>query len=573
MSGPAEAVWFGPAAAPLFGLLHLPDDGTARGGVLLAPPFGYEYTCAHRTFRVLAEHLADIGLAALRFDHTGTGDSGGASHELPDMRPWLAGTGHAADLLRSLGLTSVTAIGMRFGAAIALAAPDLNGVVLWDPVLSGREYLREMQLLGEASLARAPGLIRTPDWFGEKSGNVMLTESERARRAMEAVGIDLNAGLQASIEAHRAIPATSQLPLLVLTREDRPSARVRRLLASQAGVTFAEVGDQGALLDGESLEAHVPVDGIGQVCAWLDTRYEDRSRPVTTDGLSTHTTIPTAGHPLTERALRIGPSGLFGILSGEPAAAEQPVVICLNNSVDHHVGPGRLWVELARDLAAGGGAVLRLDLGGLGDSGGRTGQPVDRPYPLTVTADLLAAMETIDAPRGFVLVGSCSGGRNALSSSVLPDTRGVVAVNTALHVPLDVEQLISPDDPVPRRLRQINTDHRLQRQVVERIPPMLWRLRRTIGLGVDSETLLADLDADRVRALLVYGEDDFHRWKSKEILRSLTSRRGGAPFDLTTLRDLDHGLLLRSSRARLTGLIEEYLQGTFAPVGAPASRD
>ena len=53
----ATPLWFGPADRPLFGWLHVPDDGVVRGGAVLCPPVGYEAICAHRTFRVVAEEL------------------------------------------------------------------------------------------------------------------------------------------------------------------------------------------------------------------------------------------------------------------------------------------------------------------------------------------------------------------------------------------------------------------------------------------------------------------------------------------------------------------------------------
>ena len=73
----ARATWFGPEEGPLFGWLHWPDDGTARAGVVVCPPSGYEAVCAHRTLRVVAERLAERGFAVLRFDYDGTGDSAG----------------------------------------------------------------------------------------------------------------------------------------------------------------------------------------------------------------------------------------------------------------------------------------------------------------------------------------------------------------------------------------------------------------------------------------------------------------------------------------------------------------
>ena len=76
-------MWFGPDDERTFGWLHRPTDADAAGAVLLCPPLGYEYICAYRVYRLLAERLADEGFVVLRFDYHGTGDATGDSRD-PD---------------------------------------------------------------------------------------------------------------------------------------------------------------------------------------------------------------------------------------------------------------------------------------------------------------------------------------------------------------------------------------------------------------------------------------------------------------------------------------------------------
>jgi alpha/beta superfamily hydrolase len=71
----ATPIWFGPTDLPLFGWLHLPQE--ANAGVVLCRPIGLEALSAYRTYRCLAEKLADKGVVTLQFDYTGTGDSAG----------------------------------------------------------------------------------------------------------------------------------------------------------------------------------------------------------------------------------------------------------------------------------------------------------------------------------------------------------------------------------------------------------------------------------------------------------------------------------------------------------------
>ncbi len=114
-----------------------------------------------------------------------------------------------------------------------------------------------------------------------------------------------------------------------------------------------------------------------------------------------------------ERGIRFGSDGnLVGILA-EPdppaAAAHRPAVLLHNVGFGHRVGPHRLNVELARELAARGFASLRFDLSGLGDSDPRAspGSPVD--VGVQDLGDAMAWLTRRRAIDHFALVGMCSG--------------------------------------------------------------------------------------------------------------------------------------------------------------------
>ena len=84
---PIEAdlpLYFG-ADAELFGL-YQPADASAGKAVLLCPPLGQEQIRCHRLYRQLAHALAAEGIAVLRFDYYGCGDSAGASDEVDWQR-------------------------------------------------------------------------------------------------------------------------------------------------------------------------------------------------------------------------------------------------------------------------------------------------------------------------------------------------------------------------------------------------------------------------------------------------------------------------------------------------------
>jgi hypothetical protein len=93
-------------------------------------------------------------------------------------------------------------------------------------------------------------------------------------------------------------------------------------------------------------------------------------------------------------------------------------VVMLTAGMLHHVGPMRLHVQLARELASRGVASLRYNLSGIGES-----LAVAAPgSSLARAADELGqALDWLQAEHGyqqFVLFGLCSGADDALAAAV-----------------------------------------------------------------------------------------------------------------------------------------------------------
>lgn len=141
-----EPMFFG-TRLHLYGVYHAPTDEVARGAVLMCPAVGREYMRTHRVFRLIATQLASSGYAVLRFDYSGTGDSAG-DNEHARWQDWIEDVRVAGHELRKLsGFQSISVLGLRLGATLACEAlheQPLDHLYLWDPVVIGTDFLRDL---------------------------------------------------------------------------------------------------------------------------------------------------------------------------------------------------------------------------------------------------------------------------------------------------------------------------------------------------------------------------------------------------------------------------------------------
>lgn len=145
-----SAFFFEVDGGRVFAVLHRPLLDAPSAGVVICHALGEEKYWSHRALVGVARELAQSGIAVLRFDFRGEGDSD-LEFEESGIATRVADALGAAQLLleRHPQFDSVVLLGHRLGAAIAAAAarrlgPRARGVVLWDPVNDGRRYLFEL---------------------------------------------------------------------------------------------------------------------------------------------------------------------------------------------------------------------------------------------------------------------------------------------------------------------------------------------------------------------------------------------------------------------------------------------
>ena len=184
-------LFFGSTSRQLFGAYHTPPATVAgRGAALLCPPWGQEYLVSHRIFRRLAVRLSESGYHVLRFDYYGTGDSAGEREE-GDLTSWQDDAAVALEELRDMsGFATVATFGIRLGSVVAwrLASSrsDVHTTVLWDPVVNGTEYVRELN----AAQAEIDRWSLTP-----------VRRTASAEGVQDLLGFPLTTAMRHSIEA------------------------------------------------------------------------------------------------------------------------------------------------------------------------------------------------------------------------------------------------------------------------------------------------------------------------------------------------------------------------------------
>ena len=519
-----------------------PVGHTGTVGVVIVPPLGYELWTSHRTLRTLAERLAGQACTVVRFDLAGTGDSSGAQWDPDRLETWRRDVAVAVAAVREIGVDSLVLIGLRMGASLALvegAALGADAVVAWAPVVRGRRYVRELQLLGLP-------VPEDPD-RPERAGALVQAGTVFSSTTLA----DLTALDLATIERS---PAPR---ILIVDREDKPAstALIDRVTELGTRPDHRVLGGTESVLDQPTEYATVAEGIIGEIASWVGSGQLGRG----TIPAAVTSALSWQDGTISEQVVRIGERGLVGILT-LPAGDPRATVVWLNSGSEHHIGPGRAWVEYARDLALDGYASLRVDFSGWGESPDGEHVP-GRPYDLHCVDEvgqMVHGLRELGHQR-IVMAGLCSGAWIAMRAALSVDLDGVVAINPQLYW--------QPGDPVEADIVAETRVRRLGE--IARIKKLkgwgVWSTLDALGVRHPGATWLRALDRRGVPVMTLFAEgDDGLEFVEDRIGRTWDRVRRHGHIEEAVIDEIDHPMHRHWRRQGVVSTIRSWLDRCVA---------
>ena len=576
----ASPLWFGPETAPVFGWLHEPAGETCRGAVVICPAMGQERSFSHYFLRLVADRLAASGFLAVRFDYPGTGDSGDVD---PDdaVEAWLTSVELAVDLARQHTSAPLTLVGLRLGALLAVEHAqhhdDVAGLVLLEPPRSGRALLRELRLRHNAALGDD----------ADEDGSVVAVGSAYSSETVKRLSA-LN------LSRLRELPCDGGL---IIAKPGRHAIDPAVTGRSGAALTRLEQSELDEMLLVEPLPREV--DGL--ISDWMDHTFTDvhdlerhQDRPEERELRLVHST---------EHARRVGPHGLFAIVSEPHEPTTSTTLFFTPDLRIPHGGLAGMWTELSRDLAAQGVRAVRFDVSGCGDSPPRPGAPGHRGGLLEHLDDVSDAIRaTTTDPGDLVLVGLCSGAYLSLEAAMDVAPRGLVLVNADVG-------FMAPEAPTSPRRKALQTTRpflyrtfgplvgRLGRRFAPQrkdapfqfwdrwleacvwqstlrrrfgdLPEWLWRVFNVLLLSHRLDQSLRAVTRRGTRVMVLAGDLE---WRAATLgaQRSLDRISRGGRLEMLHLSTLDHSAFRRGQKALVLSHIRRHV---LRCVAADRARD
>jgi alpha/beta superfamily hydrolase len=156
-----------PGGGALYTALSLPVGIGPSRLAIICPPTFEEHGRSYAITRELARDLAAHGVATLRFDYVGVGESTAEEDDFT-LSGAVADVVHLAASLRArFPSVPLSLVGLRFGGRVALDAvakiratgAKVGATILWDPLVDAHDYL--MSEL-RSTIASAMVVYKTP---------------------------------------------------------------------------------------------------------------------------------------------------------------------------------------------------------------------------------------------------------------------------------------------------------------------------------------------------------------------------------------------------------------------------
>ncbi len=577
------------------GWLH---DGSSRRGVIVCGAHGFEDLCSRSSMRLLAEQLSARGLPTLRFDWRGTADSEGDGEGPHRVALWLGNIGEAArKLVETTGVEEIVLVGLRLGALLALeAARDIAPVrlVMLAPPASGRALKRELEVMSRIFQGK-PGAAEDAGFDGVAAAGFRI--SRETLDDMALVG-------------SRRFSGAQDCATLVLSQNPEGSPLADKLRDMGADVTVEPFEGYAEMMC-DPTAALPPMRAIARIVGFaaegLNAPASSRPQPSGEPGPSAELAdagsriglrpsgmTPPPSDPAIlatdtwrEEAALFGPDNRLVGVYCQRAAGERrrSAVIFLNSGGVYHIGWARMFVDMARHLAANGVASLRMDLSGVGDSLSPVGPDRAPLFDRSLTQDVEAAIDWLFA-RGITdvsLFGACSGAYQAFHAAI-QDKRvtRIALVNQSCFVygptyalqieawrrtkAADVGMKLAaegPADSEPQGARALLFS--LAKKVVKaglvRATDATFAIRRRVPRLNLVERWFGELSARGAEVLLIYSENDPGLSELERHLGARSHAAAPLPGVRTALiPEADHELTPKAARDALRATLDGFMR-------------
>ena len=506
-------------------------------------------------------------MLVLRFDFHGTGDSAGTYTDVDRVNAWRNSVTDSVKYLESLGLSRIVLAGMRFGATLAMLEcakhASVTHLILWDPVISGKKYIRELKVLSGSAAAAQPAATDS------RSAHAVNSETIPGDDAL-AVGGTVHTGSTLA-EIGKVDLLTCEVSphlkyVLIIQRSDRPVSSKLEKVFLDKNIQTKSVALEGTdgVLDRATEEVTIPREIMDFIVNELATAFAENgadARPFAFHTKEASSAISEwNGTRIQEQFVRIGPAALHGVLcTVAGTVTPQKLVIFLNSGTEHHLGPGRVWVEFGRGLTVEGVDTLRVDFSGIGESR-HVGSPRQiRPYDAEQIEDI-QNMVKYARHLGYARVavlGLCAGAWLALDSSLSapsicrPDA--VVAINPQVYW--------RRGDPTPIAISKFRKPNAAEWEAWGK-KWHIWSLLDSIGLKAHSAVRLTKLCKAGVSVLTIFSEGDpgLIYFKNR-IWSSVCKLIQKKSLTLVEVKGIDHAMHQYHKRPKMFEAIIQFVAG------------